>query len=524
MKAYLFFLFSLVWFSWTSCAAQTVRIVHFLSETSGPLNGLKAVALAYSERIQDEEIVFEFQGISMEEYAKGLYGLLVSSNGPDMVQCFSAHAKEHGARLGQAVRLTAYLEGENKYSPGTTWKDLFEPSLLQDGEDVVYGDLWSLPFASATERIFVNMDLLQKCGLSVPKDWSSMLRCHEVLEEKGYIPCVMTGVPGARPPEWVLNNLQSMLWQNRVEGWDNRNRDGRVDRFELTVAILEGEFSLNDPEFLEPLRLLNGWAQYWQDNFQEEIPQTGLEKFIQGDVGFYLDTMTRYREIKRGVNDSFRIRVMPVPKVSRESSSFADGGYYEPSRGPGLFLTVPVSVERQRDRLIRTMDFLQFLTSKEGQEIMVREGHLLPATLGIQLDPELDGFRRRIVGQHPIPNPFILFSEARKNWVEEGFRDDLLTNAWDPAKVREKMSPLLLEGARELLAAEIQFLQRQQAYHRGAYALLEIKSRAARSNKDETVAKLIEDTKRRSWRHLEFKHDLLIYLRQANDRFSKEEK
>jgi len=504
--------------SWTSMA-ETLRIVHFFEEGPGPFYGLMSVCDAYGNMMEKDDVTFQFESLSMEEHAEGFSSLLTGPNPPDLVQCFSNQAIDYGARLGQVMRLTAYLDRENRYDPERPWVDLFEAGLLEQSRDSVFGDVWSIPFALATERILVNLSLLERCGLSLPENWSSMIHCHQVLLEQGHTPCVMVGCPGFGPSEWALVTLQSMIWQNRVEEWDKLDRNGRVDRVEMVAAILRGDISLEDSQILEPLRLLHTWARFWQEDFEQETMESGLERFLQGQTGFFPNIMTQWNRIHARVDGAFVIAAIPMPRLDKADSIYAEGRYYEPAISPGLVLAVPASLEGQRDRLIRIMDFLQFLSSQRGQEIMVSTAGLLPATSGVQIPSELDGFRRRISGEYPIPNPFTLFAGSKERWLSEGVRDRIFRGEWDPSAIHEEWSPILQRQAQLFIPQEIQILHRQLAYHRGAYALMEMRHRVVQSAEDEVLSALIENTMRRSWWRLEQKQDLLGYLKELQGKY-----
>lgn len=55
-------------------------------------------------------------------------------------------------------------------------------------DSVINGSVMSLPLSMTSYGIWVNMDILEKCGLSIPNNWEEFLYCCEVLKEKGYQP------------------------------------------------------------------------------------------------------------------------------------------------------------------------------------------------------------------------------------------------------------------------------------------------------------------------------------------------
>lgn len=433
----------------------------------------------------------------------------------DLVQCFSAWAMDAGAHGNLVMRLGAYLDLENPYAQGKTWKDLIQPTYLDAMRDGVYGDVWALPFACVTVRGFANGQLLQENGLAVPTTWGDFLRAHEALKKAGVVPCIMSTSPPPGPAEWVLDCLESMVLQNKVAEWDSRDSDGSLDRFEMLVAAQKGDLSLKDPEVQEGFRLLNAWAQYWQPGFDKESSGSGLDKFVAGGVGFYFDSMTRWKSIRDKVaaQGNFPLFVFPVPRLDPSDSPYADGVYYEEASTKGLELAIPSTIEKQGgDRLKRAVDVLQFITSPAGQAVAANSGWLLTVGQGVPLPAEFDPFRPRMLGGPPIKNPFFLTEPLREAWLGQGHFLKTLTDPWNRDKFLEDMGPIFDKDMKIAVPREIQTLQQQIAYHRGAYSMLELRHRMSKAQKDERLTKIIETNMRRTWLRMEDKQDTLNYL------------
>ena len=239
--------------------------------------------------------------------------------------------------------------------------DCLRPELINKDSD---GKILMLPIFSRTYGTFVNNDLFEKEGLSVPTKFSELLTTCAALKTKGYTSpmmgfsktsanCLMNTVAYPIFLAELANNPEALALAN--------NKDPRAG--EYTRKALEVVKTLAD----------NGCFDLEKCNELKNDYDAVINRFLQGDVPMMIcaaDTPSGTKNEKyhpQSFKDNpFNYTFCPIPVTE-------EGGYYvdTPSR--------EFSVNKNCENLDMTNEFMRFLfTNEELDNLAAIKGLLSP--------------------------------------------------------------------------------------------------------------------------------------------------
>ena len=99
----------------------------------------------------------------------------IAGTAPDIMQMFPRDFKREGAIEGNLIPLKQFLYKPSPYSKSKRWIDDFYSSALVIDQDEYYGEIWSIPIACVTLRIFYNKNLFRRFGIeSIPVSYTHL--------------------------------------------------------------------------------------------------------------------------------------------------------------------------------------------------------------------------------------------------------------------------------------------------------------------------------------------------------------
>lgn len=329
---------------------------------------------------------------------------------------------------GLLVNLAPYLNQRNPYT-GKPWIDTLNPQFIEKfktagGVSFVTVDFVEIGF-------YYNASLFRKLGLRTPGTWEEMLALAERIRAEGYLPFA---VPGNADSYWAgtvgwivrfFTDAYTRQWvplvMSRPGDWDydpTRNAHFRLnlsDPYNDSLVIINGERLLDavrrrvirfdDARFAELYAHIKHFSRFWQKGFHGANSVTAYNLFLTGRAAILLEGSWLIGDLMQDMADlparaRFDWGIFPVPPLT--TSRFR----VPPFRGvggPGLVLGV---VKKNPQQTARVVDFLMFLISPRGAQILVDEAvrnrralsgpMLIPS---VKMPPELQAYYRPFEGR-----------------------------------------------------------------------------------------------------------------------------
>lgn len=150
-----------------------VEFWHSMSGKNGEL--IDQMAVAFNEAHDDIEVVATFQGSYWEAAAKAQTAVSAGEN-PDILMMGADHVGIFASEENLLADLTPYLaqSGIDKedFVEALTWDYFVDDKLV------------ALPFGRSTPILYVNTDMIQEAGLSIPTTWEEMETVSNALVQK----------------------------------------------------------------------------------------------------------------------------------------------------------------------------------------------------------------------------------------------------------------------------------------------------------------------------------------------------
>jgi ABC-type glycerol-3-phosphate transport system substrate-binding protein len=328
-----------------------------------------------------------------------------ANKAPDLgVHLFSEVNRHY--QKGWYTDLRPWLDKPNPYAAAgggnKAWRDIFVPGVISTGT-APDGGIYVLPTTLTGTAIFYNKDLFGRAGVSVPGTWAQFMDIQKRIKAAGAIPFAFHMAGNPYQANWALRSLQDMLLDSRlgvikgtgVKPERNMIEGSGVSQKELVAAIVRGDYSAKDPQWLEQLRLLREWADYWDPGWLAMNVDDALRQFVTGKAAMFWHSSSRVKPIKSDSLRKFDYGTFGFPAVTRESSRYATGipapaigGF----TGGGHFF---VSADSgARGNLETAVDFLMFLTAPQNIAPLNNDlGSYAPGVRDMgALDPDIQPF------------------------------------------------------------------------------------------------------------------------------------
>ncbi|MDR2564561.1 MAG: extracellular solute-binding protein [Bifidobacteriaceae bacterium] len=184
-------------------------------------------------------VTIEFEASLNTEYNQILTTGLEGSDGPDVAQ-----VRAYG-------QLQGWVEADQLLALDDLVPDLqkIDPTVLAAAEGRRDGLHYSVPFATQTMTMFYNKAIFDRLGLSEPATWDEFIALNEALKADGLVPMAL----GAKDA-WVLPIFHDVIGATRYGG------------LEFEAAILSGQKTFTDPDYVASIQLLADLTPYLPEN------------------------------------------------------------------------------------------------------------------------------------------------------------------------------------------------------------------------------------------------------------------
>ncbi|MBN9078076.1 MAG: sugar ABC transporter substrate-binding protein [Rhizobiales bacterium 65-79] len=203
-----------------------------------------------------------FAAAAPTEYNAALNAKLAAGSAGDLITCRPFDAALELFKKGYLTPVDD-IKGMNNFS------DVAKAAWQTDDGKTTF----CVPMASVIHGFIYNKDAFEKVGIKdVPKTQDEFMADLKKLKDDGtYVPLAM----GTKDQ-----------WEAATMGWENIGPDywkGEEGR----KALIAGKAKLTDPGFVEPFKVLAGWAPYMGDGFQAQAYPDSQNLFTLGRAAIY---------------------------------------------------------------------------------------------------------------------------------------------------------------------------------------------------------------------------------------------
>ncbi len=329
---------------------------------------------------------------------------------------------------GLLVNLAPHLNRRNPYT-GKAWIENLNAQFIEKFKTA--GGVSFIPVDFVEIGFYYNATLFRKLGLQPPRSWEEMLALAERIHAAGYLPFA---VPGNADSYWsgtvgwivrFFTDAYTRQWvplvMSRPGDWDYdpaRNANFHLnlnDPYNDSLVIINGERLLDavrkrvirfDGErFAELYAHIKAFSRYWQRGFHGANSVTAYNLFLTQRAAILLEGSWLIGDLMQDMADlppraRFEWGVFAVPPLTTSRFKVPP---FRGVGGPGLVLGV---VKKNPQQTQRVIDFLMFLTSPRGAQILVDEAVRHRRTLsgpmlvpGVKMPPELQPYYRPFEGR-----------------------------------------------------------------------------------------------------------------------------
>jgi ABC-type glycerol-3-phosphate transport system substrate-binding protein len=369
---------------------------------------------------------------------------------PDLYQTQPNWIREDLAK-GWFLSVDEILAEQNPYYPEyNTWEDTFLPNTL-DIWKLVDEKRYSIQMSQQQVVFYYNKDIFNELGISEPETWRQFIEILEKVKAAGYTPLA-----------WNLSDLNQLTW---TSGWFtnfvfydiwqkyNLNGDNVLSDWEIATAVKNGTLSATMPEYMECLRLMQEFSQYWSKGAVGTTRPACYRSFITGEAAIFLDGTWDLFGIENDNLREFEYGMFYYPRLTPKDSKFITS-YNVPmnnkAAGYGTIWSIP-AVTKERGTFDAAVDFWRFFTTPENMTRFCTEAYTIPNVKGAKAHPLLDPI---------IPTlsyPMYIFEEEDV-WltIEYGVNylkiwQDIYSGSITLEEAAEKMQKYLVEAADKVL-------------------------------------------------------------------------
>lgn len=383
--------------------AYTIRIMSWHGEESPTkmFNGYKQIVDNYMADHPNVKIQFVFQ--PMDGYKELLDTQFIAGSAPEVIHMQPWMTKEY-ANKEMLYDLTNAFHSASAYAPeAVAWIDTFdlgEASFSKTKAENKFGGIFFLPndnnpkYAVGQPMLY-NKDLFAKAGLDpekTPRNWKEYMDICQALLEAGIVPIASDN---ERYMSWSLGQVQTSFGEKYINTFfsDKYNAQGSGDLFRDKVYIALANGQLRDaPYYRDLLTIWKEYAGYWQPGWPGITWPDAKTSVVLGTVAMQQIGTWDLDDYTATISGEFAWGVFPVPVVDKQTSEYASGLDHAASNQQDYGFSVNKSIARDPGLEAAVLDFLQFLSSKEQQQIYVDIATAFSPITGVEIPDALAGF------------------------------------------------------------------------------------------------------------------------------------
>lgn len=290
--------------------------------------------------------------------------------------------------------LDPYLAQPNPYIPAghpghEHWIDEFypEPTAVQRAPD---GHLYALPYDFSADLVFYNKDMFAKAGVTPPKTYADFLTVLDKLHKAGNV------AYGARTPTSPWFQLGEMAMRDYEKKIKPTGGGGSYTPRDVALAILNGVWGADKPEYSNYLELLKQQISYWKQDwpvYVGTIDPNVENEFQQGRVGVLNSGVYMISTLNGNNLLPFKWGAFFYPTLTRGrgpgQSPYADGKP-APSTGSADVMYAVTKTAREKGNLPVVIDFLRYISApRQAGRIINELGQKLPMEIEVPVRKDL---------------------------------------------------------------------------------------------------------------------------------------
>lgn len=372
------------------------------------------------------------------------------------------------------MQISDLVQKPNPYNEGTElegvpWRYTFHDGMHVAGYNFRLTEHYGIPLSATTSRLFVNRDMLEKV-LAHPVNSGLREQIHPQLEDmtareffalcegmQAYAEAEgVRAVPiaGSRSnARRLMESLFSAVTQLRHMELD-LFKTGFVYSSDVIRRVVEGDILYEHPSFRAGFALMRKVALFMQPGFYEMQRDDATFYFVQEKAMMIVASSWDAASYRALIEDRFDMLIVPMPTPGRNDPEFGEyvlGPISEGDVQPaGTFSFVNY---HDPDELEQAIDFMQYLTSVEGNGTFSRLSGWLPSIVGVEPTEATRRFMPVIEG-YPGGFHLTLHKPDLERALETRFHL-LFDRDGGVEKFYSELEPLLRPMYRELLEEQV---------------------------------------------------------------------
>lgn len=256
---------------------------------------------------------------------------------------------------------------------------------------------YAVPYGGEMRGMYVNVTLLNKFGLSVPKNRAELLNCCKVLYDNGYVPlqssCGTFGQQFLYP--YICNMIVNGGDYERVYASVENIDAGISEYFRDAYALL---YEIVEKGYFDYSRVEEEYGYKFGNSNEKamdflNIVSTGDDEYAkkddEGKIAFMIDTQAFNSSLSKMKSDYHS----GIEYVFITSPVGVDGGYAYLSPSDGL------GINKNSDNIDWSLEFLNFFFTPEITTVFAEETGKIPNTADALLKYDIPAERACDVGQ-----------------------------------------------------------------------------------------------------------------------------
>lgn len=385
----------------TSDGRTVVRFAHWQLE-GGVREALDHLARDYEAL--HPEVKIEQVPVPERTYAQWVKTQLVGGTATDIIQLGRPPDEEMIARF--FVPLTPHVEQPNPYNretplEGIPWRETFIDG-MQAGWNYrpSLNEYHGISVSTFTIRIFYNRNLWRSLlgDHPIPADYDAFVStCRQVsrMISAGAGRAHLIPIAGSKTNGPVLIDRLFASQTQKLQQRLDIERVIKVDRRAVALALLRGDWTVDDPAFVAGMELAREAGLFMQDGFTHAGREDATFYFLQQRAlmiatGSWDATSFRSQA-------TFEIGVFDIPIPSSENARYGHnvlGPATETETETGLAF----GITRLSPNYETALDFLHYITSQKGNADFSAVSGWLPSVVGVEVSEHARPFLPRQEG------------------------------------------------------------------------------------------------------------------------------
>ena len=312
---------------------------------------------------------------------------------------------------GWFVNIDPYLGQPNPYIDGSkTWKEEFQGPCIESGK-APDGHIYMITGDIVGTGLFYNKTVFDKLGVQVPTTWKEFDTVEKAILDSKMAPIAISyDLNGGTQlwGSWSTRIIQDVLYDKKMGAIKG---DGKpVSRTwkpgenlqppTMVKAILEGRYAATDPEWLEMLRILKDWSQYYTPEFWAFDNTKVYAEWANSNAAMAWLGSWYNKPVRNDPLVNFEWDIMPkIPEITTESSPYGGLDFPAMAGVGGVFQYAFAAEAEKRGTLDTAVDWMRFITApKQLIPLLNDHGGFAPGIVDTTgADPTLSVYTEMLV-------------------------------------------------------------------------------------------------------------------------------